>query len=65
LGPEARDEPSAPITIRGMPSANPAVIEVFRNCLRVIVFIAVLTIDSLGADETRGTEIQHSETLGP
>jgi len=28
-----------------MPSASPAVIELFRNFLRVMVFIAMLTID--------------------
>jgi len=45
LGPRDRDDPPAPITILGMPSASPAVIELFRNFLRVIVFIAMLTID--------------------
>jgi len=63
LGPGDRDEPSAPITILGIPSANPAVIELFRNFLRVIVFIGL--IDWLRADATRATEIPHAETLGP
>src|SRR5881397_1452340 len=45
LGPGDRDEPAAPITNLGIPSASPTVIEVFRNFLRVMVFIAVLTID--------------------
>src|SRR5437667_2929057 len=42
LGPADRDEPSAPITILGIPSASPAVIERFRNFLRVIVFIGLV-----------------------
>ena len=55
LGPGGRDEPSAARTILGMPSASPAVIERFRNFLRVIVFIDMLTIDWLGPNATRAT----------
>src|SRR5438034_1012240 len=65
LGPGDRDEPSAPRTILGIPSANPAVIERFRNFLRVIVFIAVLAISWLCADATTARKIEHSEKLGP
>src|SRR5213594_2922430 len=65
LGPGDRDEPSAPITVFGIPRASPAVIERLRNFLRVIVFIEVLAIDWLPADPTRATGIQHSEKLGP
>src|SRR6266550_2207841 len=46
-----------------MPSASPAVIELFRNVLRVIVFIGL--IDWLRADATTATEIQHFEISGP
>jgi hypothetical protein len=63
LGPGNRDEPSAPITILGIPSASPAVIELFRNFLRVIVFMGL--IDWFRADATRETVIRHSKTLGP
>jgi len=63
LGPGDRDEPSAPIWILGIPSASPAVIELFRNLLRVMVFIGL--IDWLRADVTRATEIRHFKTLGP
>jgi len=64
LGPGDPDDPSAPITILGIPSASPAVIERFRNFLRVIVFIGLLTIDWLCGDATTTTAIKHSEILG-
>jgi hypothetical protein len=57
LGPGDRDEPSAPITILGMPIASPAAIELFRNFLRVIVFIGLLTIEWLRAEATGATAI--------
>src|SRR2546428_8651497 len=64
LGPEDRDEPSAPRTILGIPSASPAVNDLFRKFLRVIVFMSVLIIDWLWGDAIRATEIPHAETLG-
>jgi hypothetical protein len=63
LGPGDWEEPSAPRTILGIPSASPAVIELFRNFLRVIVFIGL--IDWLPADATRATDIRHPKKSGP
>jgi len=62
LGPGDPDDPSAPITILGIPSASPAVTERFRNFLRVIVFMG---LDWLRADATRATDIRHPKKSGP
>ena len=50
------DDGGTKVNILGIPSASPAVIELFRNFLRVIVFITLLTIDWLRADDTRQRE---------
>jgi hypothetical protein len=45
LGPRDGEDPLARIEIPGIPSANAAVVELFRKFLRVVGFILLLAMD--------------------